>query len=169
MEPTQSPRHSVSVAGVILDAEGSHVLLVKRRDNGRWEPPGGVLELDESIEAGLRREIREETGVEVEVGPLTGVYKNMTQGIVALVYRCRTATPANEQTDEASEIKWHPVEAVRDLMPPAYAVRVADAVTPRHVATRAHDGTRLIPEAPAVAISRGRGPAAAPTPTEGSN
>lgn len=169
MEPTQSPRHSVSVAGVILDAEGSHVLLVKRRDNGRWEPPGGVLELNESIEAGLRREIREETGVEVEVGPLTGVYKNMSQGIVALVYRCRAATLPTQQTDEASEIKWHRVEVVGDLMPAAYAIRIADAVTPRRVATRAHNGTSLIPDGPAAVDSRSSGPAAAPPPIEGSN
>jgi ADP-ribose pyrophosphatase YjhB (NUDIX family) len=132
---------------VILDAEGSHVLLVKRRDNGRWEPPGGVLELDETIEAGLRREIREETGAEVEVGPLTGVYKNMSQGIVALVYRCRTTTQADQHTEEAAEVKWHPITAVQELMLPAYAVRVTDATAPGQVATRAHDGTNLINEA----------------------
>src|SRR5262249_55831694 len=51
------------------------------------EPPGGVLELDETIEDGLRREAREETGLEVEPIALTGVYKNMTRGIVAPVFR----------------------------------------------------------------------------------
>jgi 8-oxo-dGTP diphosphatase len=149
MEPTHTPRHSVSVAGVILDDDGSHVLLVKRRDDGRLEPPGGVLELDEAIEDGLRREIREETGVEVEVGPLTGVYKNMTQGIVALVYRCRATTQPDPQTEEAAEINWHPVAAVDDLMPPAYAVRVMDAASPGPAPTRAHDGTNVIRETPA--------------------
>jgi 8-oxo-dGTP pyrophosphatase MutT (NUDIX family) len=58
-------RHSVSVAGVIVDGCG-RALLSRRRDNQRWEPPGGVLELAESIEDGLRREVREETGLEVE-------------------------------------------------------------------------------------------------------
>jgi 8-oxo-dGTP diphosphatase len=84
---TATARHSVSVAGVITDHDG-RALLIKRRDTLLWEPPGGVLELDESIDAGLRREVREETGLTIEPVALTGVYKNMARGIVALVFRC---------------------------------------------------------------------------------
>ena len=47
---TDTPRHSVSVAAAIFDESGKNVLLIKRRDNGNWEPPGGILELDETIE-----------------------------------------------------------------------------------------------------------------------
>lgn len=144
MQPIHTPCHSVSVAGVILDDAGSQVLLVKRRDNGRWEPPGGVLELDETIEDGLRREIREETGVEVEVGPLTGVYKNMSQGIVALAYRCTATNKPLPQTEEAAEVSWHPLSTVDGLMPGAYAVRIRDAIMAGPTSTRAHDGTNLI-------------------------
>jgi ADP-ribose pyrophosphatase YjhB (NUDIX family) len=82
-----SPRHSVSVAAVVVDDQ-DRVLLIQRRDNGHWEPPGGVLELGEEITEGLRREVAEETGLDVEPSALTGVYKNMSQGIVALVFRC---------------------------------------------------------------------------------
>src|SRR6476620_2635567 len=95
MEPTAkppTPLHSVSVAAAIFDDSGENVLLVRRRDNGNWEPPGGVLELNETIEDGLRREVREETGAEIEVEQLTGVYKNMRRGIVAMVFRARLLT-----------------------------------------------------------------------------
>ena len=85
---TQPARHSVSVAGVITDDHG-RALLIQRRDNHHWEPPGGVLELGESIHDGLRREVREETGLDVEPVTLTGVYKNMNRGIIALVFRCK--------------------------------------------------------------------------------
>jgi 8-oxo-dGTP pyrophosphatase MutT (NUDIX family) len=44
--------HSVSVAGVVIDENG-RTLVIQRRDNGRWEPPGGVLERDEPIIEGL--------------------------------------------------------------------------------------------------------------------
>ena len=79
---TQQPRHSVSVAGVITDDHG-RALLIQRADNHRWEPPGGVLELGETIHDGLRREVREETGLDIEPLALTGVYKNMSRAIIA--------------------------------------------------------------------------------------
>jgi 8-oxo-dGTP pyrophosphatase MutT (NUDIX family) len=47
-----TPRHSVSIAAVITDDHG-RALLIQRRDNHRWEPPGGVLELGETIEDGV--------------------------------------------------------------------------------------------------------------------
>lgn len=142
---TATPRHSVSVAAAIFDESGENVLLIKRRDNGNWEPPGGVLELDETIEDGLRREVREETGAEIEVGPLTGVYKNMALGIVALVFRCRALSPVDSSTSEAAEIGWWATEFLSDLLPKTYAVRVLDACGEyAHARVRAHDGTILL-------------------------
>ena len=78
----------MSVAGVVVREDG-RLLAIRRADNGTWELPGGVLELDETPEAGVRREVWEETGIHVEVDELTGVYKNTTRGIVALVFRCK--------------------------------------------------------------------------------
>ena len=142
-----TPQHSVSVAGVILDDTSSRVLLIQRRDNGHWEPPGGVLELDETIEDGLRREIKEETGVDINVDQLTGVYKNMSRGIVNLVFRCEALTKALPSTPEATAVAWVPVSEVGSLMAPAYSVRVTDALARRTAIIRAHDGTRLVDRA----------------------
>jgi len=61
----EAAHHSVSVAGVVID-EDWRALVIQRRDNGHWEPPGGILERDESIIEGLLREVREETGLIVE-------------------------------------------------------------------------------------------------------
>ena len=99
------PKHSVSVAAVITDDHG-RALLIQRRDNHRWEPPGGVLELGETIQDGLRREVREETGLDVEPDPLTGVYKNMIRGIVALVFRCKITGGTLTTTDETAAYRW---------------------------------------------------------------
>lgn len=145
--PQDTPQHSVSVAGVILDATASHVLLIQRRDNGRWEPPGGVLELEEAIEDGLRREIKEETGADITVDTLTGVYKNMRRGIVALVFRCSALTEPLSSTAEAAVVAWVPVTDIEDLMNSAYSVRVMDAVRGGIVSIRAHNGTRLVEKA----------------------
>jgi ADP-ribose pyrophosphatase YjhB (NUDIX family) len=141
---SDTPRHSVSVAAAIFDDSGENVLLIKRRDNGRWEPPGGVLELDETIEDGLRREVREEAGAEIEVGPLTGVYKNVARGIVALVFRCRLKTEPWTSSEEADAVEWHPVGDLLGL-PEAYRVRILDAATKdADPAVRAHNGERLV-------------------------
>src|SRR6478672_5838944 len=116
---TDSPRHSVSVAGIVVNDEGK-VLVVKRRDNGEWQPPGGVLELDETIEEGLRREIFEETGIESSVGPLTGVYKNMRLGVIALVFRCTQSSGQIRTSDETEQVKWMSPDEVESTMTPSF-------------------------------------------------
>jgi 8-oxo-dGTP diphosphatase len=142
---TQQPRHSVSVAGVITDDHG-RALLIQRRDNHRWEPPGGVLELAESIHDGLRREVREETGLDVEPITLTGVYKNLTRGIVALVFQCKVTGGHLTTNDEVTAFRWADQSDLGSLMPEAYAVRVLDALRRDDAtAVRDHDGVRLLP------------------------
>lgn len=137
-----TPTHSVSVAGIVVRAD-RRVLVVQRRDNGHWEPPGGVLELAETFEEGVRREVAEETGVLVEVERLTGAYKNVPRGIVALVFRCRPAAGTPIPTDESRRVAWFTAAEVRQHMAPAYAVRVLDALD-GVVAARAHDGINMI-------------------------
>ncbi|WP_089324352.1 NUDIX hydrolase [Actinomadura meyerae] len=138
-------RHSVSVAGVILDDAG-RALLIQRRDNGHWEAPGGVLELDEDIRTGIKREVLEETGLQVHVDDLTGIYKNMKRGIIALVFRCRLAGGNAQETSEAQDLRWMTAGEVRALATEAFAVRVLDAMAPPSTppAVRHHDGTHLI-------------------------
>ncbi|WP_182875651.1 NUDIX hydrolase [Microbispora sp. H10670] len=140
----QDNRHSVSVAGVILDKQG-RALLVQRRDNGHWEAPGGVLEREEDILTGLRREVAEETGLEVEPEALTGVYKNMTRGIVALVFRCRAIRGTLTKTDETKAFQWATAAEVSSISSEAFAIRILDAMEHRgHPAIRQHDGVHLI-------------------------
>lgn len=136
--------HSVSVAGVILDDQG-RALLIQRRDNGHWEAPGGILELDEDIESGLRREVREETGLEVEPIALTGVYKNMARGIVALVFRCRAVGGQLTETDESRAFRWLTADEVKTLASEAFAIRVLDALALSDIPViRQHDGIHLM-------------------------
>ena len=71
-------RPVVGVGAVILEAE--KVVLVKRRYEplaGRWSLPGGTLELGETLEIGVAREMREETGLDVEVGPIIEVFDHI--------------------------------------------------------------------------------------------
>ena len=135
---------SVSVAAAIINQDGQ-LLAVRRRDNGHWEPPGGVLELDETIQAGLVREVLEDAGLRVEPEALTGVYKNMRRGIIALVFRCRIIRGEPHATNEVQEVAWLPPHEVRDRMHEAYATRLLDALDSGRPAVRAHDGLSLLP------------------------
>jgi ADP-ribose pyrophosphatase YjhB (NUDIX family) len=132
------------VAAVVVN-EAGQLLAVRRRDNGHWEPPGGILELDESIQAGLVREVHEETGLQVEAMALSGVYKNMRRGIIALVFRCRIVAGEPQPTAEADQVAWLSHDQVRELMDEAYATRLLDALQPGPAAVRAHDGLSLLP------------------------
>lgn len=137
-------RHSVSVAGVVVD-DRRRALLIQRRDNGHWEAPGGVLERDEDIVSGLRREVFEETGLHVTPTALTGVYKNMARGIVALVFRCTAEGGTLTPSDESKDFRWVNEDEVKALAVEAFAIRVLDALSDNTtVPIRQHDGVHLI-------------------------
>jgi 8-oxo-dGTP diphosphatase len=137
-------QHSVSVAAIIVDDDG-RALMIKRRDNAKWEPPGGVLELGESIIDALRREAHEETGFDITPERLTGVYKNMNRGIVALVFRAHiTAGSPRPATDETTRLEWLTPDQVTERCDEAYAVRVLDALRDSNPPVRAHDGVNLL-------------------------
>jgi len=153
------PTHSVSVAGIVIN-DAEEILVICRKDNGHWEPPGGILELNESFEDGVQREILEETGIQVHVGGLTGVYKNIRIGVVALVFKC---TPLNTnpytQSCEAGAIRWVKLDQIPNLMNPAFAIRVTDAFSDCTPPTRLHNGVHLIERtAPPISAYRTRNP-----------
>jgi 8-oxo-dGTP pyrophosphatase MutT (NUDIX family) len=66
----------VSTCAIILDEAGEQVLVHQRSDNGWWGFPGGAVECGESVEQGLVREVREETGLVVTPDRLVGIYSD---------------------------------------------------------------------------------------------
>ena len=141
-------RAEVQAAGGIVRriVEGEiQVALVHRPRYDDWSfPKGKVDEGESSLEAAVR-EVLEETGLRVEPEALTGVYKNMRRGIIALVFRCRIIDGEPHATNEAQEIAWLPPDQVRERMHEAYATRLLDALDSGHPAVRAHDGLTLLP------------------------
>ncbi|WP_024761263.1 NUDIX hydrolase [Streptomyces exfoliatus] len=142
-EAQSTPLHSVSVAGAVVRDDG-RLLAIRRADNGTWELPGGVLELKEAPEAGVAREVLEETGIHVEVDELTGVYKNTTRGIVALVFRCKPSGGTERTSDESTAVDWLTPAEIEDRMSEVYAIRLLDAVDGNGPHVRSHDGRHLI-------------------------
>ena len=100
----------VGVNALIADGAG-HILLEKRSDDHTWGLPGGWAEPGLSPEANVVREVREETGLEVEVTGLLGVFTRLPGGDSAhtsyhLLYGCRVTSGALLLSPESDELAW---------------------------------------------------------------
>ena len=120
------------VAGAIFEVDGG-ILLIKRGIEpgyGRWTFPGGYVERGEVAEEAARREVAEETGIEVEVGPILGLYSYEGQLPAIAVFEGRAtggrAHPGDEvlsvESFAPAEIPWEELafpstkEALRDYL-----------------------------------------------------
>jgi 8-oxo-dGTP diphosphatase len=102
----------VAVTAAIVEKDG-RVLIGKRRRGhfaGRWEFPGGKVEEGETPEACLKRELKEELGVEVRIGPflLSTVHAYSHVTIELLTYRAEILSGRIELNDH-TEARWVPV------------------------------------------------------------
>ncbi len=106
----------VGVGAVIVDDAG-WLFLARRgpaaqNERGLWEFPGGAVEFGERLSEALRREIREEYGIEIEVGPLLDVVDHLLpeegQHWVSPSFICRIVAgePAIREPAKCSEIGW---------------------------------------------------------------
>lgn len=70
-------RHPITGTSIIPVLPDGRIVLVQRRDNGRWSLPGGIVEWGEDIVTSARRELAEETGLNlVKISRLVGVYSD---------------------------------------------------------------------------------------------
>lgn len=114
----------VAVSAVVR--RGDDLLLVRRARGpaaGRWAIPGGRVEPGERLADALAREVREETGLDVEAGELIGVDERIGEGEHYVIV-CFSATLADgggivRAGDDAAEARWIPAPDVRayDLVP----------------------------------------------------
>ncbi|MDR2255376.1 MAG: NUDIX domain-containing protein [Arthrobacter sp.] len=139
-----APLWMPGVKGVVLraGAGGAEVLLVQRRDNGRWTVPAGILEPGEEPADGIAREVLEETGVVARPLRLVGVqttqpteYPNgdRAQYLDVVVALEPVGGDARVNDDENLAVAWRPVSELDDV-PPLHrrAIEWARGLDPRY-------------------------------------
>jgi len=121
------PRPAVTVDLVLFGVEGDklNVLLVKRKHDpfaGHWAFPGGFLEIDEPLETAVRRELREETGLDFP-GPLAPIgvfadpHRDPRGRTISVAYAAviRPPLPHVDGADDAEEAAWLPIMSAMPL------------------------------------------------------
>lgn len=116
-------RHPIpAVAAIVL--RGDAILLMKRGKEpgiGKWSIPGGSVELGETLEEALKREVMEETGLDIEIGDFAGFFELIirTDGEIPFHYVIldyfATARPGEAvAATDAADCRWVPMRSLGD-------------------------------------------------------
>jgi ADP-ribose pyrophosphatase YjhB (NUDIX family) len=125
-----------AASAVVVDGEG-RILLHRRRDNGMWALPGGKMELGESVAQCAVRETKEETGLDIEVTGIVGIYSDpkhvfaYDDGEVRQEFSiCLAARPVGgtvQASDESHEVRLFKSDEIESVpMVPSIRLRITD-------------------------------------------
>ncbi|MFE6747753.1 NUDIX domain-containing protein [Kitasatospora purpeofusca] len=114
----------VAASAVVTDGEG-RVLLQRRADNGLYALPGGAMDLGESLPGAAVREVREETGLEVEITGIVGTYTDPRHVIAYsdgevrqqfnICFTARITGGALRISEESTDLRFVAPEEIGDL------------------------------------------------------
>ena len=115
---TTNTRFTVTAAGIVCNREGK-VLLIKHRfrSGSGWGIPGGFLETGEQPEAALRRELREEIGLEVEEARLFAVRTFKRQQQIEVVFLANASGDMHPKSIEVERVEWFPLNSLPAALP----------------------------------------------------
>ena len=101
----------ISVFGIIKNEE-NRVLLCLRNDYNIWNLPGGGLEKGETPWQGIIREVKEETGLNIEVIKLIGVYSKPNKDEIVFSFECNIIDGELILNEEAKDIKYFSLDKI---------------------------------------------------------
>ncbi|MGH9076312.1 MAG: NUDIX hydrolase [Acidimicrobiales bacterium] len=129
-----------AVTAVVVDQQ-QRLLLIHRVDNDRWALPGGGIELGESVSDAVVREVNEETGIEVEVSNIVGIFSDPDHVIAyddgevrqqfSLAFGARPVGGKLTNSSESTEVRWIAPEDLNALnVHPAQRLRIDHGLDP---------------------------------------
>lgn len=139
-DPNAPKANSVvpSVVAIVQDSD-RRVLMIHKTDNNKWALPGGGHEIGESIADTVVREVKEETGYEVEVETITGIYTDpghvmaYDDGEVrqqfSIAFRANLLGGEARTSSESDRVEWVESEKLDGLeLHPSMRLRIAHAL-----------------------------------------
>ena len=116
----------VPSANVVVANSSGEILMIRRSDNDNWAVPGGAMDLGESMPDAAIRETLEETGVQVEITGLIGIYTDPRHVILytsngevrqefSIVFTARPLSGTPTPSDESREVRWIPQSELATL------------------------------------------------------
>jgi len=130
------PRFAVTAGAVVTDGRGRALLLKHRfRPGSGWGMPGGFIEKNEQPEDALRRELREEVGLEIEHTRLLAVRAFKEPKQIEIVFSCKAAGDTDQLSFEIQRIAWFRPDELPPELPKDQAQLIkralADGATPQ--------------------------------------
>ncbi|MDN5917642.1 MAG: NUDIX domain-containing protein [Pseudonocardia sp.] len=115
-DPAAPAANSLVVAVVVVVVDEGRILMLQRTDNGRWALPGGGQELGESVRDAAIRETREETGIDIGITGVIGIYSDPRHVIAyddgevrqefALCLSARRIGGSLATSEESRQVRW---------------------------------------------------------------
>jgi ADP-ribose pyrophosphatase YjhB (NUDIX family) len=138
------PNSIVPAVTAVIENSNGELLMIERTDNGLWALPGGAQDFGESVTDAVEREVREETGLEVEVISLSGIYSDPRHVIAyddgevrqefSLCFRARPAGGSLRTSSETQRVSWVPLDQLGHLeIHPSMRLRILHALERRPV------------------------------------
>ncbi|MFA5023062.1 MAG: NUDIX domain-containing protein [Candidatus Paceibacterota bacterium] len=116
---------TIGVFGIIKDDQ-NRVLLCLRNDYDLWNLPGGGLEKGETPWQGAIREVKEETGLDVEIVKLIGIYSKPDKDEIIFSFECKIIGGEITLNNEAKDIKWFAFDEIPKNTSPKQVERISD-------------------------------------------
>ncbi len=135
--------HTIGVFAIILN-DKKEVLLCHRRDYDLWNLPGGGLEVGEAPWQGIVREVQEETGLDVQVRKLSGVYYKSEKDEVVFSFICEIFGGNISLTDEADRIEYFDSRNLPKNISQKQAERISDALNNNDIVFKIQEGLGAI-------------------------
>lgn len=123
----------MNASGAIVEKDNK-ILLQRRSDNGKWGLPGGIMEMGETYHEAAIREVKEETGLDISIDYLIGIYHNKDwqwasgdeAHVICAVFKAHIVSGELQKDLESLELKFFSEDELPEITSPDHKMAIYD-------------------------------------------